>query len=707
MQDSSNFIHIYLTARTQPSPSYCEGLTRKIEGLQRALAEADADMAEKKRRAEEGSKECLKQFGGRIVDPDGSSDEDGTCRQADVVSIGCDGPSFPPSDDEDDSGDRSEAFSDYDDECAIAPADPNSTPPLPYHQSATWSVTDGAQETTLLAQSGTANPFTRAATRDSTRISPAKLDAPSENDIEQARMAAEERQSPENLPPHLRFRRNITDPNKIVHTKDTPPAPRRPPHDNGARASTDSASPTPGHHNTGARSASVSSDEGGSASPHTPSPFQKDLAFPPLGTPLDNASKTVGAGDIPGSDPARPSAQNNPMIGAGSVPTQEEIHVVNSVGIEIKTAKYAPPEGHSVPWVRNACRPVKIAQPPSGYLLRQMVPISFRDSALSAIERADAFNDRLRELEKMTGLSGRYPRGGGWFSPRDPNARRPEAGRHYHRSERGRTHRQSPDSAYPAQGRRNRHRRGDAPTPAARDSSSSSSASARPAGSEHGSAVRLFVRPPTPPPDVVSVRRAVLIEGIPEAVSLPYILRALGNTGCIEEIKMEENYQGHYATVVFVEEETASMFAARQSLLVRISRERSETLPITYPPAVDVLRTTAVACTKGLSRIVVVGPCPEEYYVNAYMEMMGDEAQMQSGLVEYIWVMVENMSDAWLKHTLDISLETRGKLIQATISFSSIKAALEVAEAARELESFRGVKVTFGQDPYVARRFLL
>lgn len=647
-------------------PSHCEKLTREIEELKRALAEIDADIAEKSKQAAEEFEERQKQLlysggtksGGVVGPDDGPPSEDGTNRHVEVPSTKYGRHSCPPSDDEDNSDGGSEAPSDCNNEYANPPTVSNRilSPPIPHLQSGAWSATSRAQETTL----------------------PPQLS--------------------ENLPRHAWLRTDISHPNKMVHTTDTPPVPCRHPDGNDALANTDPTSPAPGRHNTATRSASVFSSGGaGSASPHSAS-SKADLDFPPLGTLPGGASKAARTGGTPGPGPACPNVQGGSKIDAGSVLTREETHFVNSVGIEVTTAKYSPPEGHSVPWARDACRPVKIVQPPSGYILRAMVPISYRDSALSARERAEAFNKRLQDLEKATGLSGRYPRGEGLYSGREHDPRRPsDRGRYHRRAERGYIR----HSGDPAQGRGGRRGSGaDTPTPAARDSSSSPARSAD-SSAEDKSATQTFIRPPTPLPDLVSVRRTVVIENVPDGVSLPYILRALGNTGCIEEIKMEENYQGHYATVEFAEEETASMFAARRSLLVRISRERSETLPIVYSPAIEVPRAKAAPFAKGLSRIVVIGPCPEEYYVNAYLELMGEEAQMQSGLVEYIWVMVENMSDAWNKHTLDISLETRGKLIQATISFSSIKAALEVAEAARDLDSFRGVKVTFGQDPYV------
>jgi len=722
-------------------------LAKQIQELQLALAKFDAEAEERKKKTAKENEERLRQFNeknkGRSVGSDIASKvkakAESRRQPTETVKtyIKHGRQKFQPYN-EDESDDKSSASTDHDLELPATPENPVTVQKsqfkaqqIPPHVRVTATTPRTEDKGT---SSQTQLPphlrFTTQERKEHNNLVPhfASEELGPGNFRDKLATLAEDKQSAKLdkvpthklVPPHPRVHRDITDPSKIVHVKETPPAPQRHPTKDDIEAN--KTSPTPRRRAAAARLASVSSEDvaedseeetGGEwvrpdTSAESPSP--SDTRIPPVTT--TNQPITRGP----------QITHNRSRAGSGAVTSFRETHVVPSLGVTITTSTYSLPEGHSRPWVRGTYRPIKISEPPPAFLLRTLVPVSYKDSALNAKERADAFNERLTDIEKMTGLCGRYP-GDRDYSRRIHGRRLHQVGEKfgYHRrinAPREMRRRDSPASMW--SGHTNDNRKyykqqdltqnvtqilidpGEAPRPITPTTPVQEPYRAPTELPVLGSQMSF----PTPRLDIITERRTLFLESIPPAITIAHILRALGNTGRIEELDFGENYQGTFASLKFANEETAALFAARNNLVVPISRSEVGTLPIVYAKAAELLRSEVVVIGKNESRVIHIGPCPCDYFVNAYLEYMEDDAQMKPALVDYICDMMENMCQTWPSHFLDVSLEARGNVLKAIVSFTSIKATLEVAETCKSLAAFQDVKVTFGRDPYVTPLFL-
>ncbi|KAF8242473.1 hypothetical protein K440DRAFT_672084 [Wilcoxina mikolae CBS 423.85] len=707
-------------------------LAKKIEDLQLALANFDAEAEERKKKIAKENQERLRQFNeqnkGRLARSDLESlikeEAQSRCRSKEIVTtfIKYGRHNLQPYNEDSDC--EGSASTDHD--LGLTPGTPVA---IQESQSMAHQILPHSGDTDT-PKIGDKDTLGKAQVPPHLRVTaptPQSVSKEFVSGILHGGQVSTQKAEPDKVPthqlepPHPRMNRNITDPSKIVHVKDTPPAPPRRPQMRNIEAS--KTSPTP-RHQASPPVVSVSSEDGEEETKEdSGGEWVKSVARAESPSPSGTHTPAVSAAHTPAAGVRHPigkgptvSRGKGPTISGAAVP-KTEVHIVPSLGIEITTSTCPLPEGHHKPWVRNVRRPIKIADPPPAYLVRSLVPASYKDSALNPKERADAFNERLKDIEKMTGLSGRYPGergydrgrgnrhhqvGQGFGNRRRPNAppemRRRDApvsvrpgrpnDRGYHRQQQNLARNETQRLIDAGQG----PRRPVIPTTLVQDTDLAS-----PDIPDFDFSSQMS--PPTPLLDLVTERRIVFLESISPTVSIAHILRALGNTGRIEELELGENYQGTFATLKFVNEETAAIFATRENLIVPISLGNVVTLPIFYAQPTQLLRSEVAVFGRNESRVLHVGPCPDNYFVNAYLEYMHEDAQMKPTIVDYIWEMMETMCVTWPNHFLDVSLETRGTVLKAIVSFTSIKAALEVAETCKSLEALQGVKVSFGRDP--------
>ncbi|KAA8912040.1 hypothetical protein FN846DRAFT_998003 [Sphaerosporella brunnea] len=413
-------------------------------------------------------------------------------------------------------------------------------------------------------------------------------------------------------------------------------------------------------------------------------------------------------------------------LGAGGVASHLEVHVAEGAGVDVTAAKYSLPPGHAPPYVRQ--EPITSADlraPPPAFHVRRRVPISYKDSALNQKERADKFQERLSSLEKQVGYSGQYNAGPYIGGNRGSGLLRPTA----HRGQENRRGRGSRRPLMiadrPYRETTPRYHGAGQPRPGL-DTAALGTEEPLPIVSDEGPQVtsgeaRVTASAPvadviTPTdhidpgatdeseiieePEMVEERRIIYIVGLDEGVTLGHVLRSLGNTGRIEEI-----YQGAYEgekfiLIKFANQGTAAQFAEREYLPVFMSDGRTVRLGVVYPPPMMVAVKDVYHFEDTDSRVVTIGPCHCDFFVPAYVEQSGDGANLRSALLDYICATVHGAigPDVQSKF-LDISVETRGKMLKAVLGYSTIKAGIASLKAIKNLDAFRDTKVEFAQDP--------
>jgi hypothetical protein len=569
------------------------------------------------------------------------------------------------------------------------------------------------------------------------------------------------------IPPELQVHRNVTDPTKIIKLTETPGAPQRAPRAHGQQP--DRTSPTPRRSRHAAPPSFDSPDEreekledydkleGGSDDwVRPPSPERKDTTIALRGTtglarqlekdwdrsspPVQNVT-TVALREQrvpilqapPGKALMKDPFGVVPKVGAGAVTSRLEVHTAPEGGIDVTTARYAVPDGHSERYVRGEEASLKkMAPPPQAFFVRSRVPICFKDSALTNKERADKFHERLTAVEKQMGVCGRYSnesygRAGKALEGSQPlrltdaphrgfqNRGRSQGGRfgaYTHRDRYGGHHPHDRFDRYNRQLLANGHAAH--PGQNNRRSSAAFLLKAPPGPRTVAEKAEEVVdevaaaevvgndQAPEPHDDAVWERRLVHIIGLLDEITVGHVLRSLGNTGRIEEI-----YEGHtketgrFIGIKFANQLTAAMFAEREHLPIHMSPEWTEMLEIQYQPATEVLTGDAAFVLQELdSRILIIGPCPADYFISAYVEYAADHAELKAALVDYLCDMIHGVSPPESKAKfLDINMESRGHMLKAILSYRTIRAAVEAREGVKTINTFRGVRIECGQDP--------
>ncbi|CCX14337.1 Protein of unknown function [Pyronema omphalodes CBS 100304] len=532
-------------------------------------------------------------------------------------------------------------------------------------------------------------------------------------------------------PPHLRVNRLVTDPTKIIQVKDTPGAPSKQ-RDN---ETVDRRSPIPRIDTFDTKKISAKQDTAPAQDvknnleiPKTREAQMQELQAT---APESYNKKTPAVSKQHRTNP-RSKANDHPHLS----PNKATDHCPSrEIKLRVATIPVDENDPSRRPWVRlDPSRMIPLQEPPSAYWIRQMVPVSYKDSALPARERSKIFYERLAKIEKITGMSGRYPgdpnpyekrkqrsqhrphsRTGSFTSHRSPHRQRSYMNSRYsENSPRTYQHQPRPNpkgssawNQYAGNHQQRTANQGAARETVqklsqksakqslqnpARDSSVINEASFSDTEYDESSDVsdeeQVKVNPEC---------RTILLEKIPPAVSIVHIFRALGNTGRIEELEFDEQ-GGSKALIKFVNKETAAALARRGMLVVPVSPEFTAYLPLAYQTASE-NKDKPAAVKEEESRILVIGPCPSNFFIAAYIELMKLDAEVKPTFVDYVWELMEVMCEPWPTHFLDVSLQTRGNVIKATATFASIKAAVEVREICGSLEAFQEVKIGFAKDP--------
>ncbi|KAI5813495.1 hypothetical protein BZA77DRAFT_346202 [Pyronema omphalodes] len=522
-------------------------------------------------------------------------------------------------------------------------------------------------------------------------------------------------------PSHLRVNRLVTDPTKIIQVKETPGAPSKQ-RNNGI---VDRRSPIPRIDTFEAKRVSAKQDKNSAKAmkDNLGALKMRDVQVqePRVTAPESSTKMTPTGSKQYSTNPRSKMLDHSPS---------------REIKLSVATIPVDENDPSRRPWVRlDPSRMIPLQEPPSAYWIRQMVPMSYKDSALPARERSKIFFERLAKVEKMTGMSGRYP---GDPKPDDDKRKQrtqhgphshigsfashnPAYGQHSHMNSR---YSKNIPRAYEHQPRPNpqvssawnqyasSHQQRTINQGAPREifeKSPQKTANQSPQNTSRDSSVvdeasfsdTEYDEPSNPSDDeqfkVNPECRTILLENIPSGVSIVHIFRALGNTGRIEELEFDEKC-GSKALIKFVYKETAAALARRGMLVVPVSPDFTAYLPLVYQPLSENMDTPSTI--KGEeSRILVVGPCPSNFFVSAYIDLMKLDAQVKPTFVDYIWELMEVMCESWPTHFLDVSLQTRGNVIKATATFASVKAAIEVRKICGSLEAFKEVKIGFAKDP--------
>ena len=401
--------------------------------------------------------------------------------------------------------------------------------------------------------------------------------------------------------------------------------------------------------------------------------------------PVQPTARTESGEPGESEEPHEPGQQMQPKIGAGSFRSQEQVHVVPSVGVKVTTAVYPLPDGHSQPWNRTVHRPVQIETPPTAFYMRTMVPVSFKDSGLNPRDRAGAFNRRLQEMERCMGLSGRYC-----------------AERHYNRRGKGKGSAFSSargcvrGSAYGGSVLHSSHDHpplvidGEPPTIANRVPKNSMRPRDRTPGPY---SLPVF---PEPIEQKIRLRCTIILESVPENVSVADISRALVDTGRIHSIQTGANDQGRFVAIRFAYEEAAQRLAQRKLLAVSsVTDEDLGCLPIGLVKETLVRESLVDPMGENFTRILTIGPCPMEYFVAGYLEHAGPATQEKDAPLDYIWEILEERCET----PIEASLRTRGVMAKARLNFRSIHAAADALREFKNLQAFERVRIDFARDP--------
>jgi hypothetical protein len=565
------------------------------------------------------------------------------------------------------------------------------------------------------------------------------------------------------LPAELQVHRNVTDPTKIIKLTQTPGAPQRAPRATGQHA--DRTSPTPRRRRILAPQGIYTGEtedydqpEGDSEDDWVkpPSPERKDTTVmlrgsTALARQLDMdqdwfqlpprraehvTTVALRGQPAPTTQPANRALVKDPFgvgphVGAGAVTSRLEVHTAPTAGIDVTTARYAVPEDHSQRYVRGEKVSLKkMAPPPQAFFVRSRVPICYKDSAMTNKERADKFHERLTEVEKQMGVCGRYSnetygRSGRPLEGAEPLMvfDRPHRGMpNRARSQGGRFGGHRGREGYGGSFQLDRYNRplqatghtvhlgqniGRLTAPFTIKAVPDDPALAEKAEDLVNKVAAIDIadkaQEPQPQEDVVWDRRVVHILGLLEEITIGHVLRSLGNTGRIEEI-----YEGHtketgrFIGIKFANQLTATMLAEREHLPIYMSPQWTEMLEIQLQPATEAVTGDAAFVLKDLdSRILVIGPCPADYFISAYVEYAADHSELKSALVDYVCDMIHGVSSPETRSKfLDINMESRGQMLKAVLSYSTIRAAVDARDGLKaKINTFRGVKIECGQDP--------
>jgi hypothetical protein len=504
-------------------------------------------------------------------------------------------------------------------------------------------------------------------------------------------------------PPNGGMARNVTDPSKIIHVRETPAAPHR------RVERPDKTSPTP--HRKAADGwikcgGSKSQSETHCDKPSRPTPSSRSQFDRLESLPHSNPSDRFG------------------------LQKREEIWVAPSTGTQFTTTTCPLPPGHGTHvYDRHYASSFEPNVPSEAFWIRKSVPTGFADYGLRPKDRARVFDTRLNEIEKSIGVKARYeldepvyPRVGktGWdptvgvFMDRDgakdlgwiedvgknEGATEDEFQCHqvdYDIGDRVRGLEVKDDGMPPGVSESTALPGMDGTDEF--DESSDDTSSQEIAGKETQPFREPFhpQHPHSSPKSVLATdvykplpaRRTIVLSTLPEDCTLGSVLRALANSGVIQNISFSK--EDYTSSITFLHHFTAERIAKYNTLEIPMDKSTTYRVRITLSAA---LTSPTEYCEN--TRILYLGPAPIDYYLAAYIEYKGKGKK--ETLVDYIWEVI-GQAASHPEQVLDVTMQARNGAVRAIATFASIDCAIETRKALWKLRSFRGVEITFGHDP--------